>query len=272
MTNPAEYLPLIIETARAAGAQAMASFRRPDALEVSMKGQADLLCQIDTANERMIRGLLTDAHPDIAFLGEESGASGPADAELCWTVDPIDGTTNYISGLPFAVSIALVRGNEPLAGVIYEPVADEVFAAAQGHGATLNGEPIRVRNEVDPARFVVATGLPLDQHAFSGGAYLRLHAIREEVAAVRIIGAAALGFAYTAAGRIDGYFEGPTGFLDFAAGLVILQEAGGIVTDFWGQPDHAVNATTTIGAGICHTFLLQHTRMTPRHSPYGETT
>lgn len=264
MQDYSSYLPLIEQVARKAGQHAMTYFRKDGALDVSFKGQADLLCQADGEVETLIHAALRDAHPDIAFLGEEHGAQGPRDADLTWVVDPIDGTTNFISGLPFAVSIALVRGHEPLAGVIYEPVANEVFAAARGAGATLNGTPIHVRHQDDPARFVVGTGLPLDEHVFSSGAYERLHHIREAVAAVRIVGACALGFAYTAAGRLDGYFEGPTGFLDFAAGVVILKEAGGVITDFWGSDAFPENVATTIGAPACQAFLLQTTRQAPK--------
>ncbi|MDD7911579.1 MULTISPECIES: inositol monophosphatase family protein [Pseudovibrio] len=258
-------LELMEHTARRAGKEALHYFRHEGALSVAFKGQADFICQADGEAEKLIRETLQHAYPDIAFEGEEYGCHGPSDAELRWVVDPIDGTTNYISGLNFAVSIALVRGTEPLAGVIYEPVADEMFSATIGGGATMNGAPIKVRKQDDPARFVVGTGLPLDCHAHSDGAYDRLHEIREQIGAIRIVGACALGFAYVASGRLDGYFEGPTGFLDFAAGVVILREAGGIVTDFWGTQDFPENVTTTIGAPACQRFLLETTVKAPKN-------
>ncbi|MFV0383847.1 inositol monophosphatase family protein [Paracoccus sp. (in: a-proteobacteria)] len=264
MSQYHSYLPLMEQVAREAGARALRYFRQEGALRVSFKGQADLLCQADGEAEQLIFDALRAAHPEIAFFGEEYGTRGPEGAKLRWVVDPIDGTTNFISGLPFAISIALARGNEPLAGVIFEPTCNEMFSAAIGHGATLNGQPMGVRFESDPARFVVGTGLPLDDHAFSAGAYDRLHRIREEVAAVRIVGACALGFAYVAAGRLDGFFEGPTGFLDFAAGVVIVKEAGGVVTDFWGSGAFAENATSTIGAPACQRFLQSVTATAPR--------
>ena len=200
----------------------------------------------------------------IAFIGEEGGRHGPSDAELQWIVDPIDGTTNFLSGLPFAISIALARGTEVLAGAVYAPVSNEMFCAAQGGGATLNGAPITVRTEHNPARFVVGTGLPLDLHRHSKGSYDRLHQLREQVAAIRILGSCALSLVHVASGRLDGYFEGPTGMLDCAAGLVVLNEAGGVVSDFWGEQDHASNGTFVAGAAPCQAFLTAVTRTSGR--------
>ncbi len=265
MTIP-DHLPLIVDTAREAGRLAMRHFHTADTMEVSFKGQADLLCAADEEVETLIQKRLLAAGGDIAFVGEETGRSGPENAALQWIVDPIDGTTNFLSGLPFAISIALARGTDVLAGAIYAPVSDEMYVAAKGQGATLNGARISVRNQPDPARFVVGTGLPLDHYPHSAGAYERLHKIREQVAAVRIIGSCALSLAHVACGRLDGYFEGPTGFLDSAAGLVLLEEAGGTVTDFWGEPEHARNITFVAGSAKCQRFLSEVTRDAERNS------
>ncbi|MHA3980735.1 inositol monophosphatase family protein [Halovulum sp. GXIMD14794] len=262
-----DHLPLIVETAREAGRLAMRHFHTADTMEVAFKGQADLLCAADEEVEALIRNRLLAAGDDIAFLGEETGRSGPSDAALQWVVDPIDGTTNFLSGLPFAISIALARGTDVLAGAVYSPVNDEMFTAAKGRGAHLNGVPISIRNQPDPARFVVGTGLPLDQYAHSANAYERLHTIREQVAAIRILGSCALSLAHVACGRLDGYFEGPTGFLDCAAGLILLEEAGGTVTDFWGAPEHTSNVTFVAGAASCQSFLTSVTRTAERTRP-----
>jgi len=261
---PSDYLPLMINVAREAGKDALCHREHIENMEVSFKGQADLLCTADEAVEVLIFKRLQRAHPDLAFRGEEGGARGSADADRTWVVDPIDGTTNFLSGLPFTISIALAKEKMPLAGVIYSPLEDEMFSGAVDCGAALNGNPIQVRNQTDPARFVVGTGLPLDRHAHSQGAYDRLNRIREKVAAVRIMGSCALSLVNVACGRLDGYFEGPTGFLDCAAGLVILTEAGGVVTDFWGGEDYADNMTFTSGAPACQAFLLQTTMSAPR--------
>lgn len=262
--EPQCHLPLMLKTAREAGALAMQYFHKTAQMEVGFKGKADLICEADEAVEALIRDQLAEAAPDIAFVGEESGSHGPEDAALTWVVDPIDGTTNFLSGLPFAISIALARGKEPLAGVIYAPLTDEMFSASQGGGAYLNDAPIKVRQQADKARFVIGTGLPLDQHRHSDGAYDRLNELREQVAAVRIVGTCALSLALVASGRLDGYFEGPTGFLDCAAGIVIVREAGGVVTDFWGTSEFPENATHTVGAPLCQAFLLGITRQAPK--------
>ncbi len=261
--SSSDYLPLMIDVARHAGASALKHHGQIEKMAVSFKGQADLLCEADEAVEKIIFERLQMAYPEVAFCGEEGGARGPSEAELSWVVDPIDGTTNFLSGLSFTISIALVKGKTPRAGVIYAPLEDEMFSGAIGGGAFLNGKAIKVRSQSDPARFVVGTGLPLDHHAHSRGAYDRLHHIREKVAAVRIMGSCALSLANVACGRLDGYFEGPTGFLDCAAGLVILKEAGGVVTDFWGNGDYADNITFTSGTPECQAFLLKTTQAAP---------
>lgn len=255
------YAPLMVETAKEAGALAMKYFKVAAGLEVRFKGQADLLCEADNEVEKLIQRRLFAAYPEIAFWGEETGRHGPADAEMTWVVDPIDGTTNFLSGLPFAISIGLVKGEHPIAGIIFAPVSGEIFCAVEGHGATLNNKQIQVRLETDPKRFVVGTGLPLDHHRYSHGAYDRLHALREGVSAIRIVGTCALSLAFVACGRLDGYFEGPTGFLDCAAGIVLVREAGGIVTDFWGKNGFVQNVTFTTGAPDCQRFILETTHL-----------
>ncbi len=262
--TPCDYIPVMSSVARAAGDMALSALTRQGTMEVTFKGQADLLCEADEKTEILIRDRLTQAHPDIAFVGEETGRHGPCETSLFWAVDPIDGTTNFLSGLPFVVSLALVEGQTPLAGVIYAPLSGELFTGATGAGAQLNGTTIHVRDEQNQARFVIGTGLPLDCHRHAVGAYERLHAIREEVAAVRIVGTCALSLAYVASGRLDGYFEGPTGFLDCAAGVILIKEAGGLVSDFWGTDACAQNHTYVTGAPRCHRFLVEQTKQAPR--------
>ena len=262
--NGSRYLPILVEVAREAGQLAQKYSENLKNLEVTFKGQADLFCEADGAVEKLIREQFLKYDPKIAFEGEEYGKQGPQDAELTWFVDPIDGTTNFLNGLHFTISIALMRGDTTIAGVVYDPSADEMFAAEHSHGATMNGRPIIVRDQDDVARFVVGTGLPLDEHRYSAGAYDRLHQIREKVAAVRIMGSCAISLAHVACGRLDGYFEGPTGVLDFAAGLLLVREAGGVTTDFWGQQKFDDNETTTVGSPLCQQFLLKYTSLAPK--------
>lgn len=258
------HLPIIVEVAREAGALTLEYAQDLAKLEVTFKGQADLLCEADGAVEQLIRNRFLNYNSDIAFVGEEFGKQGPQGAELVWLVDPIDGTTNFLSGLHFTISIALMHEETVIAGVVFDPIADEMFAAAINAGATLNGQPIQVRKQNDAARFVVGTGLPLDEHSFSTDAYDRLHQIREEVAAIRIMGSCAISLAHVACGRLDGYFEGPTGLLDFAAGLLLVREAGGVTTDFWGQQMFNDNKTTTVGSPHCQQFLQKYTSLAPK--------
>ena len=258
------YLAEMISIARAAGQVALTYRKQVTTMEVGFKGQADLICEADSAVETSIKSQLSAISADIAYQGEELGKSGPMNAEMSWLVDPIDGTTNFLSGLPFVISIALVRGDDPISGVIYDPLVDEMYAATKGGGAHLNGKPIRVREQPDVARLVVGTGLPLDAHVHSRGAYDRLHDIREAVAAVRIVGTCALSLAYVASARLDGYFEGPTGFIDCAAGHLLVTEAGGVVSDYWGEPNQSTNWMTIAGAPACHAFLQRATSKAPR--------
>ena len=259
------FLPVMVDVARAAGDLALEYLASPHRTEVQFKGQADLLCEADRAVEELIRERLLESFEDVAFEGEEGGRYGDRNAEFCWLVDPIDGTTNYLNDLPFTVSIALLDRNETIAGVVHNPVGDELFSAARGQGAFLNDRPIRVSDQTDPARYIIGTGLPLDQHRFSQGSYERLHRLREQVAAVRILGSCANTLAHVACGRLDGYLEGPTGYVDFAAGVLLVQEAGGVVTDFWGEADWETNLTTTVGSKTCQPFLVDHTRHAPRN-------
>lgn len=173
--TPVDYIPIMSSVAKAAGDVALSALAQLETMEVSFKGQADLLCAADEKTEILIHNRLTQAHPDIAFVGEETGRHGPCEASLFWAVDPIDGTTNFLSGLPFVVSLALVEGQTPIAGVIYAPLSDELFTGAIGAGAQLNGTTIRVRDEQNSARFVIGMGLPLNCHRHAVGAYERLH-------------------------------------------------------------------------------------------------
>lgn len=260
-----EYMTEMKAVARAAGTLTLEYFNGPELENVTFKGQADLLCEADGAVEDLIRSRLTKSFPNVAFDGEEGGLQGNPDAEFRWWVDPIDGTTNFLSGLHYTISMALRHNDRTVAGIVFDPLADELFSAVLGQGAHMNHNAIRVSDQTDPARFVVGTGLPLDAHPFSVGAFDRLHDLREEVAAIRILGSCANSLAHVACGRLDGYLEGPTGYVDFAAGLLLVQEAGGVVTDFWGGQDWLSNLTTTVGSSHCQPVLLRHSKTARRH-------
>ncbi|MDZ3838495.1 MAG: inositol monophosphatase family protein [Rhodospirillales bacterium] len=204
-------------------------------LQVSKKGPADYVSKADHRAERILRGELSKARPTYGLLMEESGAVEGSDTSNRWVVDPLDGTTNFLHGIPhFCISIALERDGEPFAGVIYSPVYDEMYVAEKGAGAYLNGRRLRVsaRRSVDEALF--ATGIPFrgipDHELFLE----QLRSVMQVSAGVRRFGSAALDLAYVAAGRYDGYWENGLNPWDVAAGIVIVREAGGFVTDLAG--------------------------------------
>jgi myo-inositol-1(or 4)-monophosphatase len=213
-------------------------FGEVENLQVSRKGPADFVSVADTRAEGIIREELAKARPEFGFLMEESGASkGSENAR--WIVDPLDGTTNFLHGLPcWAVSIALERGNEIVAGLVYAPITDEMFWAERGAGAFLNNKRLRVSERRRLEDCLIATGIP-----FKGRGdmtkdhprYLReMMAIMREVAGIRRWGAASVDLCYLAAGRWDGFWERGLSPWDCAAGALIVSEAGGFVSEIGG--------------------------------------
>lgn len=219
--------------ARTAGAYLMSAFQAPRS--ITAKSAGDFVSDADLGAEDIIKSILTKAYPDYGWLAEESGGVAAGSKGLYWVVDPLDGTANFLAGLPhWAVSIALCDGADVIAGVIFDPPKDELFWARQGQGAHLNGHPITVSTNDDFQAALFATGVP------AGGRITYLpHCLRDlenlmpRCAGVRRWGAAALDLAYVAAGRVDGYWERNLGAWDIAAGMLIVQEAGGIVTPMW---------------------------------------
>jgi myo-inositol-1(or 4)-monophosphatase len=209
-------------------------FGEVEQLQVSIKGPGDFVSTADFRAERTLRAELTRARPGYGLLFEESGAAD-GDGRHRWIVDPLDGTTNFLHGIPhFAISIGLERDGEIVAGVVYDPTRDEMFTAEKGAGAYLNDRRLRVsaRRRIDES--VIATGIPArrgDSHA----PYLAtLAAVMAATAGVRRFGSAALDLAYVAAGRYDGFWEYRLSPWDLAAGLVLVKEAGGYVSDLSG--------------------------------------
>ena len=207
-------------------------------LQVSRKGPADFVSAADLRAEQVLREQLRRARPDYALLMEESGASpGAAESGRRWIVDPLDGTSNFLHGLPhFAISIALEEAGELLAAVIYDPVKDDMFWAERGVGAYLNDRRMRVssRSRMDSA--LIATGIPYKGHGEHAGFQAELALVMAETAGVRRWGAAALDLAYVAAGRYDGFWERGLSPWDIAAGLLLVREAGGYVSAIEGGP------------------------------------
>lgn len=229
-----QMLEAALRAAAAAGAVLKSHWDR--ASEVSYKGPVDLVTDADVAAERVAIHILREAFPDHGIVAEES-ASQDTGARYRWYVDPLDGTTNFAHRLPhFAVSIGLACDGEIIIGVVDDPMRNEVFAAARGGGATLNGAPIRVSKTASLDRALLGTGFPYDrrQHA---EIYLRaFERFLTRGQDIRRAGSASLDLCYVACGRLDGFWEWGLRPWDTAAGTIIVSEAGGVVSDFRGDP------------------------------------
>jgi myo-inositol-1(or 4)-monophosphatase len=258
----------MVTIARAAGALTQTYFERFRELEIGIKGPADFVSEADKESELLIRKFLFERYPDWSFTGEEFPPVDGQDQDYRWLVDPIDGTTNFINGMHYIISIALRRGNETVCGVLYNPPADELFTSIVGQGAFLNGQRLQVSQQTDIGLMNIGTGLPTPGLQLYPGSYERLDAIRAPVGAVRVVGSAANSCAYVAMGRLTGYFE-ETGFVDTAAGILMVQEAGGVVTDWWGRgPEIYERSGTLIVANkATHAYLLEKLKHVPLKNP-----
>lgn len=257
--DPAIVLADMIEAARRAGALTLEHFHRRETLEIGVKGPGDFVSIADEQSETLIRDHLLTRYPDWSLSGEEFPPVEGKDDTYRFLVDPIDGTTNFLWGLDYTITIALRRAGETICGLVYNPVTDEMFTAVKGQGAYLNGKRLEMRDSVDVSQMVVGTGLPTPNLSMHPGAYARLEAIRAPIGAVRVLGSAANCCAYVACGRFTGYFE-QTGFVDTAAGILLVEEAGGVVTDWWGRgPEFFEKSGLLIVANPgTHRFLLSH--------------
>ncbi len=223
-------LNLMIKAARAAGRSLSKDFREVENLQVSLKGAGDFVSKADFAAEEIIREQLTEARPTYGWVGEETGVTEGDDPTRRWIVDPLDGTTNFLHGMPhWAVSIALEHKGEVVAGVVYDPTKDEMFFAEKGQGAWMNESRMRVSGRRRLSECVFATGLPFSGRADLPQTLQELARILPATSGVRRWGSASLDLAYVAAGRFDGFWERGLNLWDIAAGVVIVREAGGMI-------------------------------------------
>jgi len=228
------YLPELEAIAREAGALLMGYFKRRVAIEY--KGDVDLVTEADRASERLIVERLQAQWPEHGIVGEE-GTRSEGGAEYLWYVDPLDGTTNFAHGYPvFCISIALARRDGQLeVGLLYDPTRDEMFIAERGNGAALNGEPIRVSKTTTLSESLLGTGFPSHKRHKNPNIHF-YHQLTLRSHGVRRAGSAALDLANVASGRYDGFWEFNLNPWDTAAGVLLVQEAGGTVTRFDGLP------------------------------------
>jgi myo-inositol-1(or 4)-monophosphatase len=224
-------LNLMIKAARKAGRALVKDFREVENLQVSSKGPGDFVSRADREAERIIKEELLGARPTYGWLGEETGGADGADPTRRWIVDPLDGTTNFLHGLPhWAVSIALEHKGEIVSGVIFDAAKDELFWAEKGAGAWMNERRLRVSGRRNMVEAVFATGVPFGAKSTLPATMQDLARLMPACAGVRRWGAAALDLAYVAAGRFDGYWERELHAWDIAAGIVLVREAGGLVS------------------------------------------
>lgn len=240
-------LNIAVRAARAAG-NVIARNIGQDSFNVEEKRKDDLVTDVDRECERTICSILSKAFRDHAILGEEGGLQGNKDSEYKWIIDPIDGTTNFVKGIPHcAVSIALQHKGRTQVGVVFDPMLNEMFTAARGEGAALNGHRIRVGDHQTVDGAVVCTAFPV-RYRERMSAYMELfNRLIDQCADVRRCGAASLDLAYVACGRFDAYLEQGLKPWDFSAGELILREAGGISTDFAGGPDFVKTGNIVVG-------------------------
>jgi myo-inositol-1(or 4)-monophosphatase len=230
------FVTIGIRAARAAGNVITRGLNRLDTIEVETKHDKDFVSEIDRQSEEEIIKIIHRAYPDHAVLAEESGAQGHADYE--WIIDPLDGTTNFLHGFPqFAVSIAVRHRGKLTAGVVYDPMLQELFTASQGNGAQLNERRIRVSTRHQMNTALLGTGFPFRPDQNLDYYLSTLKVLMQETAGIRRPGAAALDLAYVAAGRLDGFWEFGLKPWDMAAGALLIQEAGGIVSEPDGKGD-----------------------------------
>jgi myo-inositol-1(or 4)-monophosphatase len=245
-------LNVMIAAARKAARALKRDFGEIEKLQVSLKGPANFVTAADRRAEETLYAELSKARPGYGFLGEEGGKREGADKTHTWIVDPLDGTTNFLHGIPqFCISIGLQRDSTMVAGIVYNPANDDLFVAERGKGAFLNDQRIRVAARRRLSDAVITCGLPHLGRGDIALGHRETLAVQGQVAGLRRFGAAALDLAWVAAGRLDGYWERDIKPWDMAAGLIIVREAGGFVSDLDGADEmlakgHIVAANETI--------------------------
>ncbi|MDJ0807824.1 MAG: inositol monophosphatase family protein [Gammaproteobacteria bacterium] len=252
-------LNIAIRAAREAGRVLTRSFNRLDTLTITDKGKNEFVSEVDRNAEQVIIDVLRDKYPSHAILAEESGSH--SGNEYQWIIDPLDGTTNYLHGFPqFSISIGLKVKGRMEVGVVYDPIKEEMFTSSRGEGAQLNDRKIRVTNRKGLPGALLGTGIPYRDFRFTQNYLGMLQDLIQDTAGIRRPGSAALDFAYVAAGRLDGFWELGLAQWDFAAGSLLVREAGGVVTDIGGG-EHYLDTGNVIAGGLkVHNAMLRRIR------------
>lgn len=260
-TKPSDHLAFMSEIALWGGTLACDGLRRVRIEEMVSKGPRDYQTRFDVEVEAQIADALADRFPGYGIVGEEQAANVSApDGAPRFLIDPIDGTTNYAWGIPhFGIVISLERAGEIVAGVVYDPCQDELFSAEKGSGAYLNDKRLVIADSPAPRECLIGAGLPVPGQVKSVTEAVYHGALRramDTTSGVRRLGSAALSIAYVAAGRFDGFFEDGLGLLDYGASMLIVREAGGIVTGFDGEPVSSSGAILAASPQL-HPWLVE---------------
>lgn len=251
-------LNVMVGAALKAGRSLKRDFGEVENLQVSVKGPGDFVSAADRKAEQIVKTELLKARPGYSFIGEEGGKVEGTDETHTWIVDPLDGTTNFLHGIPhFAVSIALERNGLLVAGVVYNPAIDELYVAERGTGAFLNDRRLRVSARRKPEDSVVGCGTPHIGRGDHVQYRNELKVVQSRFGGIRRIGACALDLAYVAAGRFDGFWERGVKPWDVAAGIVLIREAGGFVTDCDGHDNMLLSGDICAGNEPIQKALLQ---------------
>ena len=253
---------VMVGAALKAGKSLSRDFGEVQNLQVSVKGPGDYVSLADKRSEEILVNELRRARPDYSFLTEETGEIEGSDAQHRWIIDPLDGTTNFLHGVPiFAISLALERQGQIVAGVIYNPAMDELYTAERGGGAFLNDRRLRVAGRKALTDCVIGTGVPHLGRPEHGSFLVELRNVMAEVSGVRRLGSPALDLAYVAAGRFDGFWETAIRIWDIAAGIVLIREAGGFVTDRDGRQDNLDGSSIVAGNEMIQRALLKQLKL-----------
>lgn len=258
MDTTSKELQAAVRAAKAAGTLTLEKFGELSHTDIHAKEFKDFVTGVDHACEAAISSIIRECFPEDSILCEE-GTIISGSSERTWIVDPLDGTLNFIHSFPvFSISIALKdSSNELLSGVVYQPVLRELFTAERGKGAYLNGKRISVSSRSDKESFLIATGIPFKEYHYLESYIGMLREVIVDSAGIRRAGSAALDLAYTACGRFDGFWEYKLFPWDFAAGVLLVREAGGTVTDFSGEPDVFKRQSIIAGNNVTHPLLLE---------------
>ena len=252
------YLNIAVAAARKAGDYIARMYDQMDRVKIELKGINDYVTSVDHESEAIIIDAIQNKYPRHVILSEESGEINQANSNTRWIIDPLNGTLNFIHGFPqFCVSIAVEINNLVEIGVIYNPLSQELYTATKGVGAQLNNKRIRINNNVELIDSLIGTGFPWRKNAalVTGQHLCKFTEILNNCVDFRIAGSAALDLAFVASGSLDGYWESGLQIWDFAAGVLLVEEAGGFVTDFSGERNYNLNGDIIAGNKKVHQDL-----------------